>query len=304
MRAIVYLISDGVFPSNIGRGYVVRRLIRRVVRTGRLLGIKGDGRGNVEGAFLPIVAEKVIELSTHIDADVKDGASRILEELKREELRFVQTLERGEKLLEEMLADAFIHAKEKGSAPCLSGKDAFLLYDTYGFPVEITKEVAEERGVSVDVNGFDVEMENQRRQSQAAHSAVKLAVENGADIMEDVPDTEFLGYDTLYAKALVKRLLVNGNPVIQVSEGSEVEVLLNRTPFYAESGGQIGDHGFLYFSDGESREKVVVEIKDVQKSFGNIFAHKGTIKEGVLKVGREVEAAVDAELRQRAKVQA
>lgn len=293
-----------MFPSNIGRGYVVRRLIRRAVRTGKLLGIKGDGRGNVEGAFLPIVAEKVIELSTHIDADVKDRASRILEELKREELRFVQTLERGEKLLEEMLADAFLHAKENGTAPCLSGKDAFLLYDTYGFPVEITKEVAEERGASVDVNGFDVEMENQRRQSQAAHSAVKLAVGNGADITEDVPDTEFLGYETLYARALVESLLVNGNPVMQVSDGSEVEVLLNRTPFYAESGGQIADHGFLYFSDGESREKAVVEIKDVQKSFGNIFVHKGTIREGVLEVGREVEATVDAKLRQRAKVHA
>ncbi|GLT70637.1 hypothetical protein SLA2020_427020 [Shorea laevis] len=243
LRAIVYLISDGVFPSNIGRGYVVRRLIRRAVRTGRLLGIKGDGRGNLEGAFLPVVAEKVIELSTHIDADVKDTASRILEELKREELRFVQTLERGEKLLDEMLADALLSSKENGTAPCLSGKDTFLLYDTYGFPVEITKEVAEERGASIDMDGFDIEMENQRRQSQAAHCAVKLAVGNGADLAEDVPDTEFLGYDTLYARAVVESLLVNGNPVIQ-----------------------------------------------------------GTIREGILEVGREVEATVDAKLRQRAEV--
>lgn len=302
MRAIVYLISDGVYPSNIGRGYVVRRLIRRAVRTGRLLGIKGDGRGNLEGAFLPVVAEKAIELSTHIDADVKDGASRILEELKREELRFVMTLERGEKLLDEMLGNALLCAKENGTAPCLSGKDAFLLYDTYGFPVEITREVAEEHGVGVDMKGFDIEMENQRRQSQAAHSAVKLAFGNDAELAEDVPDTEFIGYDTLYARAVVESLLVNGNPVIQVSEGSDVEVLLNRTPFYAESGGQIGDHGFLYVNGGESQEKAVVEIKDVQKSFGNIFVHKGTIREGVLEVGREVEAAVDTKLRQRAKV--
>ncbi|KAB1223287.1 putative alanine--tRNA ligase, chloroplastic [Morella rubra] len=302
VRAIVYLISDGVYPSNIGRGYVVRRLIRRAVRTGRLLGIKGDGRGNLEGAFLPVVAEKAIELSTHIDADVKDGASRILEELKREELRFVMTLERGEKLLDEMLGNALLCAKENGTAPCLSGKDAFLLYDTYGFPVEITREVAEEHGVGVDMKGFDIEMENQRRQSQAAHSAVKLAFGNDAELAEDVPDTEFIGYDTLYARAVVKSLLVNGNPVIQVSEGSDVEVLLNRTPFYAESGGQIGDHGFLYVNGGESQEKAVVEIKDVQKSFGNIFVHKGTIREGVLEVGREVEAAVDTKLRQRAKV--
>lgn len=302
MRAIVYLISDGVYPSNIGRGYVVRRLIRRAVRTGRLLGIKGDGRGNLEGAFLPVVAEKAIELSTHIDADVKDGASRILEELKREELRFVMTLERGEKLLDEMLGNALLCAKENGTAPCLSSKDAFLLYDTYGFPVEITREVAEEHGVGVDMKGFDIEMENQRRQSQAAHSAVKLAFGNDAELAEDVPDTEFIGYDTLYARVVVESLLVNGNPVIQVSEGSDVEVLLNRTPFYAESGGQIGDHGFLYVNGGESQEKAVVEIRDVQKSFGNIFVHKGTIREGVLEVGREVEAAVDTKLRQRAKV--
>ncbi|KAK1588337.1 hypothetical protein Q3G72_022247 [Acer saccharum] len=263
MRAIVYLISDGVFPSNIGRGYVVRRLIRRAVRTGRLLGIKGDGRGDLEGAFLPSIAEKVIELSTHIDSEVKGKAPRILEELKREELRFVQTLERGEKLLDQMLAEALLSAQENGTVPCLSGKVAFLLYDTYGFPVEITTEVAEERGVSIDMNGFDIEMENQRRQSQAAHNVVKLSVENDSDLAEKITDTEFLGYDSLSAKAVVESLVVNGKSVIQVSEGSDVEVLLNRTPFYAES---------------------------------------GTIREGVLEVGKEVEAAVDPNLRQRAKV--
>lgn len=304
MRAIVYLISDGVVPSNIGRGYVVRRLIRRAVRTGRLLGIKGDGRGNLEGAFLPTIAEKVIELSTYVDADVKDRASRILEELKREELRFVQTLERGEKLLDQMLADALLKAQENKTVPCLSGKDAFLLYDTFGFPVEITTEVAEERGVSIDMSGFDTEMENQRRQSQAAHHAVKLEVGDSADLTKDVPNTEFLGYETLSSRAVVESLLVNGKSVIQVSEGSEVEILLNRTPFYAESGGQIGDNGFLYTTQSENQQKAVVEIKDVQKSLGNIFVHKGTITEGVLEVGKEVEAAVDARLRQRAKVMA
>ncbi|KGN46722.2 hypothetical protein Csa_020951 [Cucumis sativus] len=302
MRAVVYLISDGVVPSNIGRGYIVRRLIRRVVRTGRLLGIKGDGRGNIDGAFTPVIAEKVIALSNHIDEDVKGRAGRILEELKREELRFVQTLERGEKLLEEMLADALASANDGGRIPCLAGKDAFLLYDTYGFPVEISTEVAQERGVVVDMEGFDIEMDNQRRQSQAAHNVVKLEVGEGADIMENISDTEFLGYDTLSAKAIVESLIVNGNPVLQVSEGNDVEVLLNRTPFYAESGGQIGDHGFIYISEGENSQNVVVEVKDVQKSAGSIFVHKGIIKQGILEVGREVEAAVDAELRQGAKV--
>lgn len=302
MRAIVYLISDGVVPSNIGRGYVARRLIRRVVRNGRLLGIKGDGRGNIDGAFTPLIAEKVIALSSHIDEDVKGRAGRILEELKREELRFVQTLERGEKLLEEMLADALASAKEHERVPCLAGKDAFLLYDTYGFPVEITTEVAQERGVIVDMEGFDTEMDNQRRQSQAAHNTVKLEVGEGADIMENVSDTEFIGYDMLSAKAIVESLIVNGNSVLQVSEGNDVEILLDRTPFYAESGGQIGDHGFIYMSEGENRQNVVVEVKDVQKTAGSKFVHKGTIKQGVLEVGKEVEAAVDAELRQGAKV--
>ncbi|XP_059647413.1 alanine--tRNA ligase, chloroplastic/mitochondrial [Cornus florida] len=302
LRAIVYLLSDGVVPSNIGRGYVVRRLIRRAVRTGRLLGIKGDGRGNIEGAFLPTIAEKVIDLSSRIDSDVKTRATRILEELKREELRFVQTLERGEKLLDQMLANALLSARENKIAPCLAGKDAFLLYDTYGFPVEITKEVADECGVSIDMKGFDIEMENQRRQSQAAHNAVKLAVVNGADLTKSIRDTEFLGYDTLSARAVIEGLLVNGNPVMQVSEGSEVEVLLNRTPFYAESGGQIGDHGFLFAMESGKEQKVIVEVKDVKKSLGNVFVHKGTIVEGIMEIGQEVEAAVDANLRQRAKV--
>ncbi|KAL7207053.1 hypothetical protein ACSBR2_019698 [Camellia fascicularis] len=298
LRAIVYLLSDGVVPSNIGRGYVVRRLIRRAVRTGRLVGIKGD----IEEAFLPTIAEKVIDMSTHIDSDLKTRASRILEELKREELRFVQTLERGEKLLDQMLADALSSAQENSTAPCLSGKDAFLLYDTYGFPVEITREVADERGVSIDMNSFDIEMENQRRQSQAAHNAVKLEVEDGGDLAENIRDTEFLGYDTLSTRAVVEALFMNGKPVLQVSEGSEVEVFLNRTPFYAESGGQIGDNGFLFIPEAGNQQTAVIEIKDVKKSVGNIFVHKGTIKEGSIEVGGEVEAAVDAKLRQRAKV--
>ncbi|XP_045806943.1 alanine--tRNA ligase, chloroplastic/mitochondrial isoform X4 [Trifolium pratense] len=302
MRAIVFLISDGVVPSNVGRGYVVRRLIRRVVRTGRLLGIKGDGRGDLEGAFLPTIAEKVVELSTHIDADVKNRAPRILEELKREEFRFVQTLERGEKLLDEKLADAISSAERNGSVPCLAGEDVFILYDTYGFPMEITKEVAEERGVCIDMNGFDIEMEKQRRQSQAAHNTVKLAIGSGTNIADNVPDTEFIGYESLYCKAIVASLVVNGDPAVQVSEGSNVEVLLNKTPFYAESGGQIGDHGFLYISEGENQPKAVVEIIDVQKSFGNIFVHKGRVQKGVVEVGKQVEATVDVKLRQRAKV--
>lgn len=281
---------------------MVRRLIRRAVRTGRLLGIKGDGKGNPEGAFLPVIAQKVIELSTEIDPDVRGQAPRILDELKREELRFVQTLGRGEKLLDQMLKEA-LSSDSSNKTPRLSGKDAFLLYDTYGFPVEITVEVAQELGVEVDMDAFDVEMENQRQQSQAAHNAVKLSVGNDADLAETIPETEFLGYDSLSARAVVKGLMLDGKPMKQVKEGDEVEVLLDRTPFYAESGGQIGDHGFLYVSNAESRTNGVVQVKDVQKISGSIFVHKGIITEGALEVGQLVEAAVDPKLRQRAKVQ-
>ncbi|KAF8098893.1 hypothetical protein N665_0256s0023 [Sinapis alba] len=301
IRAVVYLISDGVVPSNIGRGYVVRRLIRRAVRKGKSLGINGDGKGSLKGAFLPTVAEKVIEMSTYIDSDVKQKSPRILEEIRQEELHFKKTLERGEKLLDQKLQDALSTADKTENKPCLSGKDAFILYDTYGFPVEITAEVAEERGVSIDMDGFEVEMENQRRQSQAAHNVVKLTVEDDADITKDIDDTEFLGYDSLSARAVVKSLLVGGKPVIRVSEGSEVEILLDRTPFYAESGGQIADHGFMYVNSGGNQDDAVVEVSDVQKSL-KIFVHKGIVKSGALEVGKEVEAAVDADLRQRAKV--
>jgi len=152
------------------------------------------------------------------------------------------------------------------------------------------------------MDGFDVEMENQRRQSQAAHNAVKLAVGTDADLAETIPDTEFIGYETLSSAATVEGLLVNGNPVIQVSEGNEVDVLLDRTPFYAESGGQIGDHGFLYVEGHESKPNGVIEVKDVQKISGNIFVHKGTVTQGALGIGQQVEAVVDPKLRQRAKV--
>ena len=303
MRAVVYLISDGVYPSNIGRGYVVRRLIRRVVRVGRLLGIRADPNGDPEATFLPLLAEEVINLSSSIDPEVKVNQSRIIEELKREEIRFVQTLERGEKLLDQLLSEVECNGKNP-QKPCISGKDAFLLYDTYGFPVEITVEVAEERGATVDMEGFEVEMENQRRQSQAAHNAVKLSVGSESDLIKNIPDTEFLGYETLSATATLKGLLVDGNPVEKASEGVEVEILLDRTPFYGESGGQIGDNGVLYAVQRQQNgnRTAVVEIKDVKKSLGSIFVHKGTVREGFIEVGLEVDAAVDSDLRQRAKV--
>lgn len=296
-RAVVYLISDGVTPSNIGRGYIVRRLIRRVVRMGRLLGIKGDGQGDPEGAFLPSIAKIVIIMSKNVDPDVQQNANRICEELRKEEIRFVQTLERGEKLLEQLLMEALSQANGQTNAVArLSGKDVFTLYDTFGFPVEITEEVAAERGVGVDLKGFEAEMAVQRRQSQAAHNTVKLYADGAlGELSAKVPLTEFLGYGTLESSASIVVLLAGGLPVTHASEGSEVEIILDKTPFYAESGGQIGDHGILSVQGVGA-----INVTDVQKIAGGLFLHKGVVQEGTIEVGGSVDAKVNTRLRQRA----
>lgn len=292
----MYLISDGVYPSNIGRGYIVRRLIRRVVRMGRLLGIRGDGRGNPEGAFLPTIAEVAVAMSGDVDPNVQQQKSKIYNELKREELRFVQTLEKGEKLLEELLTEAL----EKNDKPCLNGKDIFKLYDTFGFPVEITEEVASERGVAIDLAGFETEMGVQRKQSQAAHNVIKLAVGGAAqEMLAKIPETEFLGYDELSSSSSVLAILANGESLGEATVGEEVEIVLDRTPFYAESGGQIGDHGYLRIFGGDS--EAVVKVKDVVKEAGR-FRHIGVVEDGTVRVGLGVDAEVDSTLRQRSQV--
>eukprot|EP00242_Pyramimonas_sp_CCMP2087_P007306 CAMPEP_0198205638 /NCGR_PEP_ID=MMETSP1445-20131203/9180_1 /TAXON_ID=36898 /ORGANISM="Pyramimonas sp., Strain CCMP2087" /LENGTH=600 /DNA_ID=CAMNT_0043878013 /DNA_START=24 /DNA_END=1823 /DNA_ORIENTATION=- len=219
-RAVVYLISDGVNPSNVGRGYVVRRLLRRVVRCGRLIGIKS------EKAFTPIVAQVAVELSGGCDPQVAANAQRIYGELEREEMRFVQTLERGEEILEEMMAAAL--AKKQ---PFLSGKDAFTLYDTYGFPVEITEEACAEKGLQVDMEGFKASMQTQRLQSQAAQgSAIDLTLGN---VLAEVADrlggqsTEFLGYTSLSSGAKVAAIVSEEGPVEWAEAGSTVQIVLD-----------------------------------------------------------------------------
>jgi hypothetical protein len=266
---------------------------------GRLLGIKGNGKNDLNGAFLPIVAEVVIEMSAAVDPDVKKNANRICEELRREELRFVQTLERGEKLLEELLQEALAQSDGKvDTKPVISGKNVFILYDTFGFPVEITEEVATERGVVVDMEGFEAEMEIQRRQSQAAHNTVKLYADDVmAEISSKLAQTEFLGYSSLESSTSVVALLSKGLPVTQAFEGDEVEVILDKTPFYAESGGQIGDHGSLIVEGTGA-----INVTDVQKAGGGLFLHKGTVEEGSIQVGIAIDAKVDMGLRRRCQV--
>eukprot|EP00897_Mesotaenium_endlicherianum_P007753 jgi/Mesen1/7005/ME000365S06144 len=298
-RAVVYLISDGVAPSNVGRGYVVRRLIRRVVRMGRLLGIRGDGAGNPDGTFLPAIARQVVALSKLVDPEVEGRAAKVYDELHREELKFVQTLERGDRLLEDLLQAALASPQQP---PLLRGKDVFTLYDTFGFPVEITEEVAAERGVGVDMEGFRAEMEVQRKQSQAAHSAVKLAVGGAAaDLAQQLAGTTFVGYTELQASATVAAVLAQGAVVEEAGgEGQEVDVVLDTSPFYGESGGQVGDCGVLEMAGPDGEVAAVLRVRDVQKAGGELLMHRATVERGSVRPGQTVLATVDRDARKRA----
>ena len=276
VRSVVHLIADGVTASNLGRGYVLRRLIRRVVRHGRLLGI--------EGAFINQVAETAIALSVDAYPQVREREPAIQNELQREEEGFLKTLERGEKLLSKILAK-----KPKQ----ISGVDAFTLYDTHGFPLELTQEIAAEQGIGVDVAGFEAEMKKQQEGSAAAHETVDLTARDALDeLASELDATEFLGYTDRAATAPVQALLANGRPVESAEAGTEVQVVLPKTPFYAEGGGQIGDRGYL------SGDSVVVRVEDVQKQ-SDVFVHFGRVERGTLQVGAMVSAQIDLACRRR-----
>ena len=281
VRAVVHMIADGITASNEGRGYVLRRLIRRVVRHGRLIGIEGE--------FTTKVAESAIALSEAAYPNVRERETVIKDELQREESAFLKTLERGEKLLAEIIATA-----ANTSTQQISGADAFELYDTYGFPMELTQEIAEEQGLGVDIEGFEQKMLQQRERSRSAHETIDLTAQ---DILRDMAAeskaTEFLGYTQLSSAAQITAIVVNGERVASASAGDEVQIVLDETPFYAESGGQIGDRGYL------SGEDVLVRIEDVQKQ-GTLFVHFGHIERGTLKLGDPVAAQIDRACRRRA----
>jgi len=281
VRAVVHMIADGITASNVGRGYILRRLIRRVVRHGRLIGI--------EGAFISKVAETAIQLSEDAFPDTRRREDSIKAELDREEARFLETLERGEKLLADIL-----EKESKTKARQISGADAFVLYDTYGFPLELTQEVVEEQGLTVDLEGFESEMEKQKQRSKDAHQTIDLTVQGSLDsLAEHIHSTEFLGYKATSSTSKVEALLVGGETVDQIEAGQEVQVVLNQTPFYAESGGQIGDRGYL------SGEDLVIRVHDVKKD-GDFFVHFGKVERGSLKVGDQVTAQIDRACRRRA----
>ncbi|NEP11472.1 MAG: alanine--tRNA ligase [Symploca sp. SIO2C1] len=281
IRAVVHMIADGITASNTGRGYILRRLIRRVVRHGRLIGIQGE--------FTCKVAESAIALSESAYPNVREREAVITAELQREESRFLKTLERGEKLIAEIVEQV----KQAGKTQ-IAGRDAFTLYDTYGFPLELTQEVAEEEGLTVDVAGYEAAMKEQQETSQAAHETIDLTVQESLDkLAEHIHGTEFLGYTQPQSTGKVAVLLVDGKSVESAEAGTEVQVILEQTPFYAESGGQIGDRGYL------SGDNLLVRIEDVKKE-SDFFVHFGSIERGTVQLGDTVTAQIDRACRRRA----
>jgi alanyl-tRNA synthetase len=281
VRSVVHMIADGITASNTGRGYVLRRLIRRVVRHGQLIGI--------EGTFIAKVAETAIALAEKAYPNVRGREISIKAELEREESQFLKTLGRGEKLLEEILASA-----STSESPIISGVDAFTLYDTYGFPLELTQEIAAERGFEVDVEAFEIEMGQQRDRARSAHETIDLTVQGALDrLAERIHPTDFRGYTEPSTSAQVVALLVDGHIVEAAVAGTTVQIALDQTPFYAESGGQVGDRGYLSGSD------VVVRVEDVKKESG-IYIHYGRIERGTLHLGDEITAQIDRACRRRA----
>ena len=270
IRSCSFLIADGVLPSNEGRGYVLRRIIRRACRHGNKLGATGN-------FFYKIVAALVAEMGASFPELVREQAN-IERVLKAEEEQFSKTLEQGLKILELDLAEL------KGTV--VPGDVVFKLYDTYGFPMDLTADIARERNLTVDEEGFEREMEAQRVRARSASS---FGLDYNTLVKVDVP-TEFVGYNATQASAKVVALYKEGQSVASLNEGDEGVVILDQTPFYAESGGQVGDCGYL--QAGAAR----FDVRDTTKT-GGAFLHHGVVAAGGLKVGETVEAQVDADVR-------
>ena len=276
-RAVIHLISDGVSASNLGRGYILRRLIRRMVRHGRLLGITNE--------FLPHIATVGINLMQNNYPDLKNNNDLILNEIKIEEIRFRETLERGEKLLDEIISSG---------QKLISGFKAFELYDTYGFPLELTVEIAEENSISVDVKGFEEEMNAQKERAKAASSNIDLTLEGSLEREIDLFNkTVFNGYKSLLSEAEIKGIFLDSTLVKEASEGQKVLIVLDQTTFYGESGGQVGDIGTIFSKDVEVLVDNVMRKK-------NVFLHYGTIKKGILTIGQKVKTNVSSSNRAKA----
>jgi len=276
LRSSSFLIADGVLPSNEGRGYVLRRIMRRAMRHAQLMGCKEPLMHRLVPALVGEMGRAYPELGR--------AEALIAETLKLEETRFKQTLDRGLKLLDEATG-----AMSKGDM--LPGETAFKLYDTYGFPLDLTQDALRPRGIGVNLDGFQAAMAAQKAEARKAWAGSGEAATEKVwfEIKEEQGATEFLGYDTQSAEGRIDAIVVEGKPVAEAKAGTEVAIVLNQTPFYGESGGQMGDTGVIVTASGAK-----VQVSDTQKKLGALHAHIGKVTEGSVKLGDMTILTVDA----------
>lgn len=281
LRATAFLIADGVLPSNEGRGYVLRRIMRRGMRHAHLLGAK-------EPLIYRLVSELVKQMGMAYPELVRAEAL-ITETLKLEETRFKSTLDRGLKLLDE-------EAGRLGKGGALAGEVAFKLYDTFGFPLDLTQDVLRGRGQTVDVSGFETAMAKQKEEARKswAGSGDATVSKIWFELYDELGGTDFLGYSTEKAEGQVRAIVRNGTRVADAKEGADVQIIVNQSPFYAESGGQVGDTGTIRTASG-----AVIEVTDVHKEAGALWVHHGRVVSGTIKTGDDVFLDVDGERRGR-----
>ncbi|MEA3453907.1 MAG: alanine--tRNA ligase, partial [Candidatus Caldatribacteriota bacterium] len=291
IRALVFMISDGITPSNEGRGYVLRMLLRRAFRYGKVI--------NYNQPFLYEVAPVAIDLIKEIYPETYKEENRICQIILAEEKRFQETLNIGIQILDNIKEELKQKNKDK-----LSGRDAFKLYDTYGFPLELTKDILEEDGFGIEEDDFKNEMKIQRERSRKnrlkstasiktsikATLSIKTRVETNINILKKWGETKFVGYDSVETKSKVIAIIKDDKLLNEAAEGDKCEIFLEKTPFYAEKGGQIGDKGVIA---SISKNNLLVEILDTQAPIEGLIAHFAEISKGEIKVGDEVLARVD-----------
>jgi alanyl-tRNA synthetase len=277
-RGIAFLIADGVLPGNEGRGYVLRRVLRRTSLFGRRLGL--------EKPFIDNIADTAIGLMSHIYPELKQRRDFILQVIEDEETRFGATLSTGLELLDDIVAKAARTGEKE-----IPGGQAFKLYDTYGFPVELTQEIAADRGFSVDLDGFEKEMSKQKEKARETHKFKVEAGGGGVEMYGNLEATSFVGHGSLSYKSTVVSLAVDNKPATKIEKGKEATVILETTPFYGEMGGQVGDTGEIRGHNG------IFEVSNTVQVPPGIIIHQGKVVDGYLSVGDEVEAVVETERR-------
>ena len=278
IRSATFMICDGILPSNEGRGYVLRRLLRRAARHGKLLGVNDP--------FLYQVVDTVIHENEGQYPDLREKQTYITKVIRTEEENFGRTIDGGMKIFSDLLAE-----HKQNLEKIFSGADAFRLYDTFGFPIDLTMEMAADEGLSVDENAFQKLMKEQKERAREARKALGDLGWAGVEFGKDVPATEFVGYDHSECDAKIVAIVADEELREEVAAGAEAVVVLDQSPFYAEMGGQVADHGTIT-ADG-----VVFTVTDVQKNKGGKFMHYGRLAQGVLHVGDTVHAAIDMERR-------